>query len=207
MNVSLFSQFEDANLDKEDLQHEIGLNVSQFVNQFFSPNSNAISFQPYLLTYKSTRNMDTYFRGGLGFSFIGTSEDKDTASPAANNVSAAIRIRLGFEKQWDISDKWLLTYGLDFPLEYSYANFISNSDFQDVTINSSDISGGLGPVIGFHYKINDKLKVGTEATMYLLAEFEKDKTVIDTVEQSDESRTSLSWNIRSPLAIYFSVLL
>lgn len=198
----------DYYLNKENkpvLEHEIGLNVSQFINQFISTNNEPIFFQPYLLTYKSTTDRKTFFRSGYGFNFDGNSEKPDVGEPKATNYLLSINIRLGVEKQWNVGNKWLMTYGLDFPIDFNYSSTNSISQFQDVRLKSTRVAAGLGPVIGFHYKINEKVKIGTESTLYMKVYTIRSNTSVDGSELDKSQRDGITTSLTSPISIYFSM--
>ena len=186
-------------------EQEFGLNISQLAIQFLPGDNQVVFFQPYLFTYKSRQKNDLFFRSGYGFNYEGNSEKPSTGAPRSNSYNLSVHVRLGFEKQYLVSPRWLLTYGLDFPFDFNYLDTEALSQFQDVRLKSSQLSGGLGPVIGFHYKLSDKVKIGTESTLYLQAYTRSSSTTVDGAEIEQNERQGLRTNLNGPVSIYFSM--
>lgn len=64
----------------EKFTHEVGLNVTSFISQFVSLNSNIIPEGQYLFTYKNNLNSNKgnkFFRLGAGIAFSALKNDED----------------------------------------------------------------------------------------------------------------------------------
>ena len=200
----LFGQESD---DVQTYQNEWGLNITGFANQFLSINGSTADPGSFLLTYKRIKKNQA-FRTGLGLflNFTNTDENANESSLESNSVN--ISLRLGMEKHFPIERKWLFTAGGDLILNYSDFTSGSLSNFGDVTIKNSEWSVGLGPVLGVHFRINQRISLGTEGTLYIRYFDSNSETDFgDFGGSNNNDSTGFSLNMNTPLALYFSVRL
>ena len=195
--------------------HEWGLNVTSFANQFLSFNSNGVSSGPYLFTYKhhgkdkKDYNRKKVFRLGAGFSFNKTNTEGNNNVAPLESDQVNLSLRLGSERHFPIERRWLFTAGGDFLVNYSDNNSNSFSQFGDVSIDSNQWSVGVGPVVGVHFYINPRISLGTEGTIYLSYFQSKQKTDFGNFMAEPDSNKASGFNMvmNTPLALYFAVRL
>jgi hypothetical protein len=185
--------------------NEWGLNVTGFANQFLSFNGNDAPSGPYLMTYKRI-NGNKAFRMGFGINVNTVDGTTGNSSVPFKQTQFGFDLRLGSEKHHEIYRRWLFTTGLDGLLGYGYSKFNSNNNFNSGEQKSNVLKIGLGPVLGIHYRINNRISVGTESTVYLNYTFAKNKFSDGFEGFEGKSETSnFQLNIAPPLALYLSL--
>jgi len=145
----LFSQ--EENTPPTESIYQIGLNIGSLINSL--TNEGDISNFQEAFTYKYITTGGT-FRFGLGGAYqkkIG--EDCSNSDLNQSNFS----IRLGFEKQKNITAKWQYYYGGDFKFN---AFNLDNSTFD---IQSQTFS--ISPLLGFQFRLTSHLSLQTETSI------------------------------------------
>lgn len=147
---------------KKTFKHQIGTDISSLVKNLIDPNlSSEIIFSPdYILTFKSIQN-NRAFRAGIGGEINRIVSDDNRDDKVTQN---SLRLRMGFEKQKVISDRWLYTMGMDVKFSTSRVKDESGSSF-DADSNSK--SFGLAPLLGIQFKLTPHLYLQTEASFNL----------------------------------------
>ncbi len=185
--------------------NEFGLNVTGFANQFFSFNGNEAPQGPYLFTFKKLDG-DKAFRMGLGANVVTRSGEDGNSVVPFNESILNLDLRLGAEKHHDISNRWLFTTGFDGLLSVAHSKFESSNNFNDSEQKSTSFLLGLGPVVGVHFRINERISIGTESTLYLSYTYTK-RSFDSGFPGSDDSdkNSAINLNIAPPFALYFSI--
>ena len=159
--------------------NEFGIDMTGFIKQFLQANQvndpfggsyPVIYYDPfYYLTYRRHfKKSNLRFAIGGDFSKEEVLLDEVDESEKYYDQTASINLRLGWEFFNDIGKRWQAYYGLDFRAQFIH---IKNDDW------SSSSSGGyargrefktktfgIAPLIGFRFKLTDRLSISTEAT-------------------------------------------
>jgi len=186
-------------------RNEWGINITGFATQFFSFNGNEVDEGSYLFTYKNIKGARA-LRLGLGF-FV-----NHTNSEGGNNIAPLITngfdidFRIGLEKQFPIARRWLFTAGGDFLIGYKDITSRSESNFGTVEIKEEEFSAGIGPVLGVHFRFNQRVSIGTEGTVYLRYFNAKNSTDFGNGGGTDTNKSDgVNFAMVTPLALYFAV--
>jgi len=147
-STSILAQEETETTVKTKRTKELGINATGFLSSYLSFNSGLIDPGAYILTYKSLKESGKGFR--LGFGVLLDTENDD---------ENFINLRIGYEKQNEINDRWTYYWGFDFVANLS--DFEGNSTQENTGI-------GIGPVFGLQHHFSDKIGVSTESSFYFL---------------------------------------
>lgn len=80
-----------------------------------------------------------------------------------NSSFLSLSLSIGKERFADFAQRWQAFYGWDFVTHFTTQKFGENSEY--------GLTFGGGPLVGIHFKINERLWVSTEAAFHLLAGF------------------------------------
>lgn len=197
-------------------RNEFGLDATGTI-RFFTKfqNTSDYSYTPtYYLTYRR------YFdKGNIRFGIGGEVSDIEQSSPFGdsaiyNRTSNSLDTRLGWEFKSDLSKRWQVFYGLD--LRFSVRDFRNESSFFNggyaYGFESNSKTYGIAPVLGFRFKLNDRISLLTEANFnFNLSKYKnKDFYTVIPGSGSPELPDEVAPNTRSiytsfsqPLAVYF----
>jgi len=200
--------FAQENDNTPTYNNEWGLNITAFASQFFSFNGNDVDEGAFLFTYKNIKNGKAFRLGaGLLINHAKTTDEDNNAAPLTSDV-VDVDVRVGLEKQFDIGRKWLFTAGGDFLIGYRNETNSSSNSTGDVKIKATELSAGIGPVLGIHFRITPRVSIGTEGTIYLQYFSSKSSTDFGIGGQdSSEKTVGVNFATVSPLALYFAVRL
>ena len=149
-------------------RHELGIDVTGFVQQFFFFNGSQfpVTYNPYyMITYRyhlPKGNIRAAVAGSMYQSDIDPIFTTDEHSYSKAGYSA--KLRIGYERYTELGKRWQAFYGIDFRPEYTY-------DKNDVTnYNGGYASGyeskllvmGIAPVLGIRFRLNDRISLSTE---------------------------------------------
>lgn len=198
--------------------HEIGLNATLFVDQILSFDEEGPERDPFALYYKLIGNRNVAFRFGLGVGVENETRD-ETDDPGTNPQNSFklsdVNLRFGVEFQKLLSDHWLFYAGADAVVQ-SMQTTVENIDpfFGDSKVTNSRSLLGGGPVLGVQFKINEKVRLSTEGSLYFLAGKDKQKVEFKSpnpnVPPADPLENTIKveqFDIRLPISLYFSVIL
>lgn len=174
LSVILWGQSNEVEKSSETFQHQIGTDISPLYRNLFKPNLNVNSFlnTSYILILKSSKNSRA-FRFGIG------GEVKKEISDEGSNediLQNSFRIRMGFEKQKQISKRWQVNTGIDL----KFANFKFDDSNNNSFYNRSK-SFGISPLLGVQFQLTPHLFLQTEASFnlfYATSSFESNFDVI-----------------------------
>jgi len=152
-SLVLFSQEENKTSFKN--HYQLGLNISSLVKSLSNKNNPRLIQE--IISYKYVREKVT-FRAGIGGVF--QKEIGDDFGSSINRHSLAIR--MGFEKQKNISKKWQYYYGSD--LKYKRFNEDTFNDFLGENISKLNRLS-LSPLLGFQFQLTPHLFLQTEASI------------------------------------------
>ena len=153
---------------KGDTHHEIGLNLTNVLSSFLAVNNNALTEDPYSLSYKYVLGKSA-IRSAISITFRNSLEDDIIINGQRAIAENQFGLKLGYERRIAISEKFTCFLGMDILGEYfkEESKFVPNfgeqvSDVQHV------VSVGGGPVLGIMFHLNPRISFGTESTLYFI---------------------------------------
>lgn len=178
---------------------EVGLNFSQFVNNFinFGNDQNPIQENESLLLLKFG-NGEGYFRTGLAFAY------NQTEDGFQRTTTQLWGFKFGYEKKMQIGKDWAWSLGGDVVAMWDLSKtestdiIFGNFSFED---NSSRY-GGEG-LVGIQWFINDRIALSTES--YLLITYNEDVIKQDPGSGGEDKNDGISMQLIPPTSLYFSV--
>jgi len=182
-----------------------GLNVTGFANQFLSFNSVESPQGPYLITYKKVTG-DKAFRMGFGANvLVTTGEDGNSFVPFEQTVYG-FDLRLGSEKRHNLSKRWLFTTGIDGLVGVNHTKFESFNNFGSGEQKSTSFLAGVGPALGIHFRISNRVSIGTESSIYLTYSHRTVKSDDGFSGSDDTDKNSITrLDITPPFALFLSM--
>ena len=178
------------------LKTEVGLNFSQFVNNFinFGNDENPIQLNESLLFLKFG-NGEGYFRTGLSMAY-------DQIEDGFQKTTTQLwGFKFGYEKKMRIGNRWAWSIGGDAVTTWDRSKtestdaIFGNFSFEDNTSNY-----GIEGLAGIQWFITDRIALSTES--YLL--FTYNERVIKQ-DSSEDKTDGFSANLIPPTSLYFSV--
>ena len=99
------------------------------------------------------------------------------------------RLRIGYEKILDLSNKFKMLYGIDGLALFS----------------SSEIKFGGGPALRLEYKISDRISLMTESTLYFLTGWSEDVLQLGGQQLANERNTTFNLSTQIPSVLFLNV--
>lgn len=164
---AVFAQPSNDNLP---YKNEFGVDATSFVRQFFKISS-AMPGEDYSPTYYLTyRRLTT--AGNLRAAIGGSFNDRliqpslVTDSNKYYMKSSAINFRVGWEFFTNITKRWQTFYGMDFcPTIIKNRNDAHHWNGGYATgSESNNINFAVAPLLGFRYRITDRISIATETS-------------------------------------------
>lgn len=198
-----------------DNKNELGLDVTGFI-RFFTQfqQSNDFAYNPtYYLTYRR------YFSpGNIRFGIGGDYDRFEVSTPLTDsltfyNTESAITMRVGWEWKTELGKRWQAYYGADFRYIHSSgdieANFFNGGYAEGIEYKARTL--GLSPILGFRFRLNDRISLITEASLsiYHLTYDRLDKSTPMTSGLPDKDdviqpRTkSVYMTFQQPVSVFF----
>lgn len=161
-----FSQTES---EVKTYKNEFGIDATSFILRFMKFNFSEDQYiQTYYLTYRRKFDVGN-LRAGIG----GYMQDEDKRSVYAEDInqykfnSFNFNFRLGWEWKNEISKRWQVFYGCDFRPSYlqtkddapSWNAGYANGYELELT------NYGIAPLLGFRFRLNDRLSLSTETSL------------------------------------------
>lgn len=202
----LFGQDVSETIKKSSKTEEVALNATTIFNNFLNFSGDDVSLIPYHFSYKSIKENGKAFRLGAGLRLNTTKGEAfstDFFSDDLKTRNALIDLRLGFEKQRKITDRWLFYTGMDFILGLDHFRF--ESDNNDFTSKRRNFRTGLGPVLGLQFMFSERIGLFTESTLYFIrqdvkSEFDNGGSSTDSEKSSSND---LSYVLPSNIFFFF----
>lgn len=153
--------------------NEFGIDATGFVKQFIFISTNNFPeyyIPSYFLTYR--RHLKC---GNIRFAIGGSFSDHDipTAFTGDSNnyhyTSRSFDSRIGWEFSNELSKRWQVFYGMDFRPSFSYTKDDApywNGGYANGSEEKSQ-NYAIAPVLGFRFRINQRLSLSTEASFSL----------------------------------------
>jgi hypothetical protein len=169
--ISLFSLISNAQdlTGKPKNNNEFGIDATGFVKQFlnFNQSIGAFNYIPtYYLTYRRYLTPGNV-RFAIGGDFVNQNIPPVLAKDSNKyNLNAyGFGARLGWEFYNDLSQRWQVFYGVDLNATYTYSKNDASywSGNYAIGMEKKMEAYGLAPVLGFRFKLNNRLNLVTEA--------------------------------------------
>jgi len=177
---SSIAQEEPAKQKEKKYDQYIGVQLNQMINQIFNLKSDNSNLSPYILNYGINRKSDGWGLN-VGIAYVYEDDEEISETEIVNTVNNDFSIRVGVEQKVMWGEKWLASLGIDF----LYANLDQD---KNITGNPTGVpvldtrttsnSYGMGPRGTLHYRLGQRVLIGTEASFYYTVHNEK-ITVID----------------------------
>ena len=160
------------------LEHQIGLNATNFIQSLFSFNGTTLSNTPYDVQYKGFYRFNQEgevkhlvgIRAGYGMTKSGNTLERPLSNFYSEQNSSSMDIRFGLEYQFRINERWTAFGGLDYTYHKSgfqiKSTTMSGNQIISTETKEDREGSGFGPVIGFQFNINRYLSLGTELSLY-----------------------------------------
>jgi hypothetical protein len=168
------------NVTNEKLyRHEFGLDATGFVRQFLNLNTNTEIYIPtYYLTYRRYLKSGN-IRAGIGatYSYNDNIDPNNVNVKKLEYISYSLNARIGWEFIKELSERWQIFYGMDIRPDYLYTK--NDRMFQNNGIASgSEVKTqqfGVAPLLGFRFKLNDRLSILSESSFSIVMQKSKQK--------------------------------
>ena len=177
----------------------IGLNTTNVVKNLLSFTGSKLD-DPYTIS-GFLHKKNTTFRIGLGLDY--SNKNKDRLS-FTDNTHSKFDLRVGIQKTKPLWKNLHFMYGFDLLGGYE-TDISSRGEFYN---DDLILSGGAGPILGVIYKINDKVLISTESSLYFRYSYKQ--TVYKNGEGTDEEiekGENLSLVHLLPNSLYFYIRL
>jgi len=182
---ALLAQTEDKP-QQEKIGTEIGLNVSNFVKSFLSLNTQTVQASPYFFVFKHKEfRLHTGLRARDGKDFI------DISNTNSDTRLVQFDVKAGIERRQNLTDRWIMHYGLDVVGKYHYRRLVSNTAIDQLTTTVESAYAGVSPFLGIQFKINKRLRLLTEAD-WIIAYGRSSDQLESVVFPQDLNKTDLS---------------
>lgn len=200
---------------EKKFEHHVGVQINELVRQIFNfSNSNTnTNNNPYLLVYSINSVKSGWgARIGIGYTYRSFADD-DGVTKKQTDINDA-QIRLGVEKAFRLSGKWMTGVGVDGL--YNINDDVTNSTVRsfDTTTTITDTridSYGGGVMAWLRYSISKNVVIGTETSFYYTTGKQKQEISVTqrnfgqqqwttTVSKIDNNTSEASF--RLPVAIY-----
>jgi len=182
-SLVLFSQEENNNNTLTSTNHQIGFNMGSLVKALTNKEDESIFQETF--SYKYLKNKSA-LRFGLGGQYQKEITDNNNNSQFDQR---SFSVRLGFEKQKHVSDKWQYYFGWD--LKFNAFNKNNPNSFSS-RVKSKTFS--VSPLLGFQFRLTPHLFLQSEASINFFYS-ESDFTNLDDVffptpfENNSDSKT------------------
>lgn len=196
---------------KEPIQqtnhHEIGIDASSFLAQIL-PGNGGYQNTPFFLMYRYHFPKSALRFGIGGYATKDDAITNDTASSLYQR--SGLFLRVGYERKTDFGKHWQFFYGLD--ARFQFYNLENSNDYsQSLSLRYTQESSyyGVAPLMGFRFKINERISVTTEAS-FLLAFYTEENRYEWTPEEEPyrtnefQKREGYTAEFRQPINIIFT---
>jgi hypothetical protein len=139
------------------LKNAVGINMTFLLSQVISVGDNDDGDKFNLLYTRYGKKVN--FRIGANLKYTNDSEIVDLSEQS-------YKLRLGIEKNVDLSSKFTMMYGLDgLGTFYKSVSESIQTNFRNIEVKKSF---GAGPCLRFEYRLSNRVSLMTESTLYFL---------------------------------------
>jgi hypothetical protein len=197
-SIELYGQSES----KPQIKDDISINITSILGNLLSLNDNS-SGSPYGLSYRHFYKT-TALRVSVNGSY-NKSTDRDEFFNEIDSKLLDLNVRLGYEYITELSAKTSFMYGLD--LVSSYNSEVSqifsfNSGFL-FEQKDTELLYGLGPAIRFQYKINDRVALMTESSLYFMLGNNKTTSNDPSIPESETDISAVE--LKMPQSLFLTI--
>jgi hypothetical protein len=196
-------------------RYEIGVNSTAFFKQFLNFNSvktaadsNNITETPYYFAAKM-RAKKGYWRLGIGVALNAKSESSGKLLDTKTTRNADYQLRIGYEWQRIMTNKWLFYYGFDVLGRYKEKAFIADSGFDIVNLSETTLATGVAPMAGIRFQIWRNIALSTETALrYRYSSFKEKSSFSVNPDFNERGKTIGSHEIDflPPTSLYLTLL-
>lgn len=175
LTICIRNSFAQDTTGRSNIYHnELGIDATGFVKQFVS-----FGYSEYPSDYNPTYYI-TYRRhlkcGNIRFAIGGDFENEDISPGFSADSNKYYKkyysydTRLGWEFSNGLSKRWQVFYGLDFRPGYTYSKNDApywNGGYANGS-ESKTQTYAFAPLLGFRFKINDRLSLTTETSFSVI---------------------------------------
>lgn len=195
----------------------VGLQANPLLRQVLSFGGAPEVNNPFLLKV-GIRNNATQreLMFGLGYTY-----ELERLDEGLKTSNSALNFRVGYAQKVDLGKRFEAGYGFDAVLNLNNLKSQNGQSFGFLDslyteITTDNLSYGFGPQLTFGYYITDKIRIGTEATLYYMVGTREEKvhtertvpfptpeTVI--TQESRKDRTE-SADLQIPVALFLTII-
>lgn len=201
----------------KEYKNEFGLDGTGFIRSFLNVNIESATYANYQpIYYLSYRRK--FKPGNIRFAIGGAYEQQDIPGFQPDSMmfarnSYSIDLRIGWEFTNELSNKWQVFYGLDFRTSFSHsyneARYYSGG-YANGTESDHQILG-IAPLLGFRFRITDRISLLTEASFSLNWTKSESRDFFTPVnstypelpDEEDPTTNSVYTSFRQPFSIFF----
>ena len=205
LSAVLWGQSEESEKSNKSFQYQIGTDLSPLFRNLFKPNADSFLDAPHIFIFKSIKN-NRAFRFGIG----GNRKQEISNDNSDDKIlQSSLRVRMGFEKQKQVSKKWQINTGAD--LKFSIFKFDDNNNNSFNSNNNDSKSFGVSPLLGIQFQLTPHLFLQTEASFNLFYQINSFESNFDIIfpgpfpEPSSRSFKTFGGNITIPNALLLVV--
>ncbi len=199
------AKVQEQAVEKSRFRHEIGVNTTLLLKQIINFSDTKIAISPYAFTYKMLKN-NKGLRFGVGMNLNSINEKQTTFADNKTNLNQNANVRLGFEIQRMVNQKWNAWVGFDAVASYTNNSNIVDSGFDRVSIGNRTKGAGLAFALGAEWRFNKHFSIATEANIAALYNIKDDTTKFYGGTQEDIGKTSKGYDIMTQMPSSFFVI-
>ncbi len=177
-------------------KNEIGINATTLLGNMLSLTNNATPYGAFYCRHYKKGNIrigtDILYDKTDNFDFIG--------NLPRSLIDGNFNLRLSFEKNKPISEKFMMHYGVDVSTNVLYSYSIANNISNEVT----KITPAIGPALRLVYKLHNKMYVTTESMLYGSYGI-KTQTLNDNGFVTSKTTNSSSFKLTIPTSLFISI--
>jgi opacity protein-like surface antigen len=148
-------------------RHEVGVETGAFFNQLFRVfglvrDTQNFPVSPYIISYKYRPNDKGAARLGAGLSTYKLTENRGAFADSKTVTNQNYDIRVGYEFNIPLDDRWLSYMGIDGTFGYNKQNTEFDSGFDRNMRKIEANSYGLAFVLGIRYDFSWRVSLGSE---------------------------------------------
>ncbi|MCB0577868.1 MAG: hypothetical protein KDD10_00985 [Phaeodactylibacter sp.] len=148
---------------RDSFARELGLNITATLAGFFNSGGQGLPADPYMFSLKFSRS-NRALRLGIGGRFQQRTEFLSFGNRTISNRQ--LELRGGYEWRQAFGARFTLFWGIDLAGRYR-AESVRLSGFpQDITVSSSEIGFGGGPVLGMMFHLSPRVSFSTASFLY-----------------------------------------
>jgi len=201
INLNVFAQVQPK--DEPNKRHiELGVNATSFVENFISFGSDVESVSPFTFHFKLIKN-NRGLRVNAGFN-ARVAQDDSNGFREFSSITNDLKI--GYEKRTLASKRWMVMYGVDAIVDYTFSKSLS-INFEQVIVKNQRTGFGLSPFIGFAFNLTPKIYLSTEASIDALYSITLNEAIFDDPSVPDQKDEFNSFRISTelPTNLFFTI--